>query len=60
LFRKSSGNWALVVIFAIKTKKFLIEKKGFHTLKTPIEDAYEPCEKAAKACPVKIISVKSI
>ncbi|MBF1098510.1 MAG: 4Fe-4S ferredoxin [Riemerella sp.] len=36
------------------------EKKGFHTLKTPIEDAYEPCEKAAKACPVKIISVKKI
>ena len=37
-----------------------VEKKGFHTLKTPIEDAYEPCKKAAKACPVKIISVKSI
>jgi len=37
-----------------------VEKKGFHTLKTQIEDAYEPCEKAAKACPVKIISVKSI
>ena len=36
------------------------EKKGFHTLKTSIEDAYEPCEKAAKACPVKIISVKKI
>jgi len=37
-----------------------VEKKGFHTLKTLIEDAYESCEKAAKACPVKIISVKSI
>ena len=37
-----------------------VEKKGFHTLKTQIEDDYEPCEKAAKACPVKIISVKSI
>ena len=37
-----------------------VEKKGFHTLKTPIEDANEPCEKAAKAGPVKIISVKSI
>ena len=37
-----------------------VEKKGFNTLKTQIEDAYEPCEKAAKACPVKIISVKSI
>ena len=37
-----------------------VENKGVHTLKTQIEDAYEPCEKAAKACPVKIISVKSI
>ena len=37
-----------------------VEKKGFHTLKISIEDAYESCEKAAKACPVKIISVKSI
>ncbi|MFB0967007.1 MAG: ferredoxin, partial [Cloacibacterium sp.] len=36
------------------------DKKGFFTLKTPIPDAYEPCEKAAKACPVKIISVKEI
>lgn len=37
-----------------------VEKKGFFTLKTPHEDALEPCEKAAKACPVNIISVKSI
>ena len=34
------------------------EKKGFYTIKTPIAEALEPCEKAAKACPVNIISVK--
>ena len=37
-----------------------VDKKGFFTIKTPIPDAFEPCEKAAKACPVKIISVKEI
>ena len=37
-----------------------VEKKGFHTVKTPLQDAFEPCDKAAKACPVKIISVKEI
>ncbi|HEY8403346.1 MAG TPA: ferredoxin [Flavobacteriales bacterium] len=36
------------------------EKKGFHTFKTPQHAALETCEKAAKACPVKIISVKSV
>ena len=36
------------------------EKKGFFTLKTPMSDAFEECDKAAKACPVKIISVKEI
>ena len=36
------------------------DKKGFFTLKIPQEEALEPCEKAAKACPVKIISVKEI
>jgi len=35
------------------------EKKGFFTLKTPISEALEPCNNAAKACPVNIISVKS-
>lgn len=34
------------------------DKKGFYTLKTPNPEALEPCDKAAKACPVKIISVK--
>ncbi|RQP12074.1 MAG: ferredoxin [Chryseobacterium sp.] len=37
-----------------------VEKKGFFTLKTPFADALEPCEKAAKACPVNIISVKEV
>ncbi|WP_026315484.1 ferredoxin [Riemerella columbina] len=34
------------------------DKKGFHTLKTPLHEAFEACEKASKACPVNIISVK--
>lgn len=36
-----------------------VNKKGFHTLKTPIYEALEVNEKAAKACPVNIISVKT-
>ncbi|TWP31139.1 ferredoxin [Apibacter muscae] len=36
------------------------EKKGFHTIKIPDESIYESADKAAKACPVKIISVKKI
>lgn len=35
-------------------------KKGFYTLKTQNAEAIEPCEKAAKACPVNIISVKIV
>lgn len=35
-----------------------VEKKGFFTLKTPLHEAFDICEKASKACPVKIISVK--
>jgi len=35
------------------------EKKGFHTVKSSNHAILEDCEKAAKACPVKIISVKS-
>lgn len=34
------------------------DRKGFYTLKTSDHGAFESCEKAAKACPVKIISVK--
>ena len=35
-----------------------VDKKGFFTIKTTQQDALEPCEKAAKACPVKIITVR--
>lgn len=34
------------------------DKKGFFTLKEPDHSFYEDCDRAAKACPVKIISVK--
>ncbi|WP_299363886.1 ferredoxin [Winogradskyella sp.] len=37
-----------------------IERKGFFTLKSKSYDILEPCENAAKACPVKIITVKDI
>ncbi len=36
------------------------EKKGFFTLKSSDENILDDCEKAAKACPVNIISVKSV
>ncbi|HNR49497.1 MAG TPA: ferredoxin [Bacteroidia bacterium] len=36
------------------------EKRGFHTMKTKQQSALEVCDKAAKACPVKIISVKEV
>lgn len=35
-----------------------INKKGFHTIKSNDNLIFDACEKAAKACPVKIISVK--
>lgn len=35
-----------------------VDKKGFYTLKTPDQEAFEHLEKAANACPVKIISVR--
>lgn len=37
-----------------------IGKKGFFTLKSNDEFIYEECDNAAKACPVKIISVKQV
>lgn len=37
-----------------------VEKKGFFTVKDPDDSVFEDAEKAAKACPVKIISVKKI
>lgn len=36
------------------------EKKGFYTLKSPDNFIFEESDKAAKACPVKIISVKNV
>lgn len=36
------------------------EKKGFHTIKSPDDFIFDDCDKAAKACPVKIISVKNV
>lgn len=35
-----------------------INKKGFYTLKTPDHSITENAEAAARACPVKIITVK--
>jgi ferredoxin len=37
-----------------------INKKGFHTLKDPDDSVFENADRAAKACPVKIISVSQI
>jgi len=37
-----------------------LEKKGFHTVKIPDDNIFEQADKAAKACPVKIISIKKI
>ncbi len=36
------------------------ERKGFFTLKDPIDAHFELAEKASEACPVNIISVKEI
>ena len=36
------------------------DKKGFFTLKLNDEMIFEECYNAAKACPVKIISVKQV
>ena len=35
-------------------------KKGFFTLKSNEDSILEECEKASKACPVKIINVKML
>ena len=37
-----------------------VEKKGFFTLKSNDELIFDGCDNAAKACPVKIISVKQV
>lgn len=36
------------------------DRKGFFTIKVPDAESFETLDKAAKACPVKIISVKII
>lgn len=35
-----------------------VDRKGFHTMKSADFAILEECESAARACPVKIISVK--
>ena len=52
-FRMSKKDGKSVLLKAI-------DKKGFHTLKEPDHNHFDDCERAAKACPVKIISVKEI
>jgi ferredoxin len=37
-----------------------VEKRGFHTLKSPDESILDVNIKAKEACPVKIISVKQV
>ena len=37
-----------------------VEKKGFFTLKTQDVTILQPCEEAAKAWPVNIITVKNV
>lgn len=36
------------------------EKRGFHTTKVPDDELFEVADKAARACPVKIIQVKVV
>lgn len=36
------------------------DKKGFFTLKSSDDLIFETCDNAAKACPVKIISIKQL
>ena len=36
------------------------DRKGFYTLKSPDDTIFDESDKAAKACPVKIISVKQV
>jgi ferredoxin len=36
------------------------DKKGFYTLKSTEHFIFDDCDKAAKACPVNIISVKNV
>ena len=51
-FQMSKKDGKSVLINSVNTK-------GFHTLKSPNYTLLEPCELAAKACPVNIITVKT-
>ena len=37
-----------------------VEKKGFHTIKSPDNTIYDECVQAEKACPVNIITTKMV
>lgn len=52
-FRMSKKDGKSVLLHAT-------EKKGFHTLKSLMPDVFELADRAAKACPVKIITVKEL
>lgn len=52
-FRMSKKDGKSVLLNAI-------EKKGFYTIKSYNEAIFEANDKASKACPVNIISVKNI
>ena len=52
-FRMSKKDGKSVLLRAIN-------KKGFYTVKSNDEMIFDDCDKAAKSCPVKIISVKNI
>lgn len=53
LFRMSKKDGKSVLLKSI-------DKKGFFIYKTPLEESFDPAQKAAKICPVNIISVKII
>ena len=37
-----------------------VDKKGFHTIKSPDNTIYDECVQAEKACPVNIITTKMV
>ena len=53
LFRMSKKDGKTVLLHAV-------DAKGFFTVKSPDHSATDPAQLAAKACPVKIISVKEL
>ena len=62
-FRMSKKDGKSVLLKSVEKKGVLLrstEKKGFFTLKSYDDSIFEDCEKAQKACPVKIISTKKL